>query len=121
MNSTVAEAKIDGNRSKPGQNPGDYALSICGQFWLQVVEGNAFGNFDDDRDWKSGQKRSLEEVRRVFPGQEPSRPSVKFTGELSAGQAFEKPFGTGFFFRLEPKGFKIHDPVIFSPSREFRP
>jgi hypothetical protein len=93
---------LNGPGSKPGQNPGDCALSICGQFWLQVVEGNAFGNFDDDRDWKSGQKRSLDEVRRVFQGQDPSRYSLKFTGELSAGNAFEKFFGSGFCFRLEP-------------------
>jgi hypothetical protein len=96
---------LNGPGSKPGQNPGDYALSICGQFWLQVVEENAFGNFDDDRDWKSGQKRTLEEVRKVFPGQDPSRHSVKFTAELSAGQAFEESFGTGFFFRLEPNPY----------------
>jgi hypothetical protein len=93
---------LNGPGSKPGQNPGDYALSICGQFWLQVVEENAFGNFDDHRDWKAGQVRSLDEVRKVFPAREPSGHSQKFTGELAAGEAFEKTFGPGFCFRLEP-------------------
>ncbi len=40
---------LNGPGSKPGMSPG-YALSVCGQFWLKVVDGKVIGNLDNIQD-----------------------------------------------------------------------
>jgi len=57
---------LNGPGSKPGATPGYYAMSICGQFWLKVIDGRVIGNFDNAQDWQASQELSLEEFRRSF-------------------------------------------------------
>jgi len=54
---------LNGPGSKPGCTP-DYAISICGQYWLQIKDGRVIGNIDNEKDQSSSQELSIDEFRR---------------------------------------------------------
>jgi hypothetical protein len=52
----------------PGPDKGDYAISSCGSYWLEVKDGKVIGNvdIDDDERRHESQVIPLEELRRRF-------------------------------------------------------
>jgi hypothetical protein len=54
---------------------GDYAISICGAYWLEVKEGKVRGNIDrDDKERDAvSQELPLEELRRRFKAKKKAR------------------------------------------------
>ena len=58
---------LNGPGSKPGFTP-DYAISACGQYWLQIKDGKVIGNIDDGKDQNSSQEVSIDEFRRRYRG-----------------------------------------------------
>ncbi|MCX5810046.1 MAG: hypothetical protein NTX36_11870 [Proteobacteria bacterium] len=56
---------INGPGSKPGIE-GGYAISICGQYWLQVVNGVVVGNIDNEQEREFSQELPLEEFKKRF-------------------------------------------------------
>jgi len=97
---------LNGPGSKPGQNPGDFAVSSCGQYWLAVAEGMAMGNFNDRMNGQASQSVSIETVRRAALRAEPEvRENVELSGEVRAGEPWEAGFDGGLRFRLEPSSY----------------
>jgi len=86
---------VDDPESKPGATP-DHALSMCGEYWLEVVGEKARGNICDDEDMTAVQETPLEIVRHW------QRQHARIDGEIKAGETFEYPFGPRFVFRLTP-------------------
>jgi len=100
---------LDGPGSKPGMTP-DCALSICGTFWLSVSHGMVRGCIDDPEDMNAAQEMDLAQFRKKLAASLTGsviqrRARMRFVGEVWAGQSFERPFGSGFAFRLEPSPF----------------
>ena len=96
---------LNGPGSKPAMDPG-YSLSVCGQYWLRVANGTVIGNIADDKDMNASERFSLDDfrVRCVAAcGENPAgRERAVLSGEVAAGEVFERPFGPVFRFRLEP-------------------
>lgn len=100
---------VDGPGSKPGATP-DHALSMCGQYWLELVDEKARGNICDDEDMTAVQEAPLAIVRHG------ERQHARIDGEIKAGQPFERPFGPGFLFRLTPHPAGWTIAVLGSPA-----
>ncbi len=82
----------------PGAKPGnDLALSHCGEFWLAVQNGEVVGSIDG----KQG------DIRRMPLGTFRDKlryPSFQeqFSGRIDRGKTYRRPFGSMFYFVLEP-------------------
>ena len=81
-----------------------YAISVCGQYWVQVKGDQVIGNLDD-----AGNQNAQQAIGwAMFHGRlrdrlaSDSPQEITFTGEVRAGERFEKPFGGRFRFILEP-------------------
>jgi hypothetical protein len=48
------------------QDKGDYAISICGTYWLKVSKGRVSGNIHSAKNREARQQLSLREFRRRF-------------------------------------------------------
>lgn len=95
---------LNGPGSKPAMDPG-YALSVCGQYWLRVINGAVLGNIADEKDMHASEILPLGEFRgrcAAFFEKRSGRESVILSGEVASGEVFERPFGPVFRFRLEP-------------------
>jgi hypothetical protein len=112
---------LNGPGSKPAYGGHGIALSACGTYWLEVKDGRVLGNLDDGRDRKAYRSVPLAEFRtrlaaalRPRPA-DPARRQVRFTGEVAAGQSFNRPFGPGLRFALEaaPAGWTVR---VLDPS-----
>jgi hypothetical protein len=82
----------------PGAKPGDgLALSHCGAYWLRVEGDQVEGEIDGPQ----GERRRipLEELRQRlrYPAFR-----ARLRGRVEQGERFQRPFGPGFEFRLEP-------------------
>lgn len=94
---------LNGLGSKPGVTPDGYAISVCGEFCLRVVNGKALGNLDNAQDQKASQEIALNELRRkLVRGGQSDRSRIQFSGQVSAGEPFVRNFGPGFSFHLVP-------------------
>lgn len=100
---------VDGPGSKPGATP-DHALSMCGQYWLEVVDEKARGNICNDEDMTAVQEAPLAIVRHW------ERQHARIDGEIKAGETFERPFGPGFVLRLAPHPVGWTIAVLDSPA-----
>jgi hypothetical protein len=82
--------------------------SMCETYWLQVRDGEAAGAGDPSEVRGARPALSLALLRsRLAAARARSeaigKPScLAFAGEVRAGEAFERPFGSGLAFRLEP-------------------
>ncbi len=56
---------LNGPGSKPGCNS-NHAISICGQYWLQIKDGRVIGNIDNEKDESSSQELSIDEFRTRY-------------------------------------------------------
>ncbi len=91
---------LDGPGSKPAMTP-DHALSLCGQFWLEVREGQVVGNIDSEQKSSAAQETPLARFRERLKDYS-CRESFAFTAEASAGKPFLRYFGAHFAFQLKP-------------------
>ncbi|MFH1145174.1 MAG: hypothetical protein V1774_11575 [Candidatus Eisenbacteria bacterium] len=100
---------LNGPGSKPGMSPGP-SISMCGTFWLRIEDGQACGNIDDPAAMETAQRLALPELHARFAAAvrgdspAPDRARVTWTGELRAGEIFERAFDSALLFRLEPLG-----------------
>ena len=97
---------LDGPGSKQAMTP-DHTISICGAFWLRVLDGNVQGAIDDPRDMNAFQTLPLAAFRKkleaaLAAGIPPRRARATFGGDVNGGESFERPFGPGLIFRLDP-------------------
>lgn len=82
----------------PGSKPGNgWALSHCGEYWLRVSNGEVIGSIDGIQ--SQVKRMTLNEFKRRF--QYP-RFVESFSGHVSHGKRFYRPFGGRFEFVLEP-------------------
>jgi hypothetical protein len=58
---------LNGPGSKPAMTP-DYAVSMCGQYWLQVVSGQVVGNIDDEEVQNASQRVPADEFLGWYYG-----------------------------------------------------
>ena len=58
---------LNGPGSKPGCTS-NHAISICGQYWLQIKDGKVIGNIDNEKDQSSSQELSIDEFRTRYCG-----------------------------------------------------
>jgi hypothetical protein len=58
---------LNGPGSKPGMTP-DYAVSVCGQYWVQVVSGHVVGNIDDEKVQNASQQLPVDEFLGRYHG-----------------------------------------------------
>lgn len=91
---------LDGPGSKPGTTPG-HAVSACGQYWLRVEGETVRGPLEPWHDTATSFATSLAEFRLRFR-EEMRRGRTVLSGEVAAGQAFERPFGLGLLLRVDP-------------------
>jgi hypothetical protein len=97
---------LDGPGAKTGISPGP-SISICGEYWLQVRDGQAVGIVRGSRQDGPAEALSLEDLRSRLAGSGAAPPEVArarlvLRGELKAGEAFERLFGPSLSFRLTP-------------------
>jgi hypothetical protein len=98
---------LDGPGAKPAMSPGR-AISICGEYSLRVDEGIVRGAVEAGAAQGEVQSLPLAELRArlaapLATAAVPARTGrASFAGEVRAGEAFERSFGPGFRFRLEP-------------------
>ncbi len=82
----------------PGAKPGwGWALSHCGEFWLQVDHGDVLGSIDGEQ--RQLKRMPLGEFRNRFHY---PRFHEKFSGSIQSAKEFRRPFGPGFEFVLQP-------------------
>ncbi|MCU0582086.1 MAG: hypothetical protein MUF26_06505 [Syntrophales bacterium] len=92
---------LNGPGAKPAQG---WALSHCGEYWLGIVNGHAFGRVDG----RQLEKReiSLADLRLSL-----GYPEFKetFSGRIVSGRVYRRPFGGRFELVLEPmpQGWEI--------------
>ena len=86
---------LNGPGAKPGKG---MALSPCGEYWLRVQGDEAVGNFDGAQGEQKRKPLSELRLRLRFP-----RSKQKFKGRVEAGARFQRAFGPGFQFVLEPR------------------
>ncbi len=113
---------LNGPGSKPGMTPGP-AISICGEYWLRVEGDTAVGCIDSP-ERTAVQRIALAELRARLAAaakaeSDPprARGRASFTGEVRAGDLFERRFGPCLEFRLEPTplGWSV---AVREPGRE---
>lgn len=85
---------LNGRGSKPGTG---LALSHCGEYWLGVSNGEVTGSIDGAQ--SQIKRMALDEFRRKFLY---PRFVEDFSGRISCGERFRRPFGVRFEFVLEP-------------------
>lgn len=56
---------LNGLGSKPGIES-EYAISVCGTYWLKVEEGKVIGNIDNKEVMDSSQSMPLDEFRAYY-------------------------------------------------------
>jgi len=99
---------LNGPGSKPGMSPGP-SISVCGTYWLRVVDGKVAGNIDDPTEMTAWQELPLGEfgarltAALAAADSSASRAQTTFEGEIRSGESFAHPFGTDLEFRLEPQ------------------
>jgi hypothetical protein len=91
---------LDGPGSKPGTTPG-HAVSVCGQHVLRVEGETVRGPLEPWHDAGTSAATTLAEFRARL-GEELTRGRSLLSGEVAAGQGFERGFGPGLLLRLEP-------------------
>lgn len=97
---------LNGPGSKPGVTPDGYAISVCGEFWLRVIQGKAVGNLDNAQDKNASLEIDLQELRgKLMNGCPEDRSRITFSARISAGEALVKDFGPGFTFHLVPNPY----------------
>ena len=100
---------LNGPGAKPGQG---WALSHCGEYWLRMENGHAFGSIDGRQLEK--QEMSLADLRLRL-----HYPIFKetFTGRIESGRVYRRPFGGRFELVLEPmpQGWEIR---VYEKGRE---
>lgn len=86
---------LNGPGAKPGKG---WALSHCGAYWLQVMNGNVIGSIDGTQ--RQVKRMALDEFKRkfLFP-----RFNTSISGRVNLGERFHRPFGKRYEFILEPK------------------
>jgi hypothetical protein len=83
----------------PGAKPGSgWALSHCGEYWLQVEKGQVIGSIHGAQSQVN--RMPLGELRRKLTW---PRFSERFPGHVVKGKRFSRPFGARFTFILEPR------------------
>jgi hypothetical protein len=92
---------LDGPGSKPKMTPG-HAVSSCGQYWLRVDGENVFGPLEPWHDAGAEIVTPLGEFRARLR-EEMHRGRTRMSGEVAAGQVFERRFGPGLLLRLDPQ------------------
>ena len=80
----------------------DYALSVCGQYWLRVKEAFVSGPIEDGATIEARESLTLLSFSRRLRDVLAARASSRIEGELTAGEAFQASFGPDFVFRLDP-------------------
>lgn len=85
---------LNGPRAKPGKG---WALSHCGEYWLQVANSEVIGSIDGTQ--SQVRRMALDEFKRKFLY---PRFSETFSGRVNHGKKFYRPFGSRFEFILEP-------------------
>ncbi|MCX7774326.1 MAG: hypothetical protein N2376_14585 [Clostridia bacterium] len=92
---------LNGPGSKPGRG---LALSHCGEYWLRVSNGEVIGSIDGTQ--SQIKRLVLTEFKRrfLYP-----RFVERFSGRVSHGKRFYRPFGGRFEFILVPiqQGWEI--------------
>lgn len=85
---------LNGQGAKPGNG---LAISNCGEYWLQLENGNVAGSIDGDE--KQIKRMPLQEFKNrfIYPYF-----NENFFGRIEAGKRFRRPFGFRFDFILEP-------------------
>jgi hypothetical protein len=85
---------LNGAGSKPGAG---LALSHCGEYWLRIEDDDVVGVVDGVE--KQVKRMPLREFRDrfLYP-----RFDEAFSGRVSAGEWFRRPFGSRFEFLLQP-------------------
>lgn len=85
---------LNGSGSEPGRGP---ALSLCGEYWLRVDNGEVIGRIDGTQS----------QVKRIPLGELKNKLHYPcfhetFKGRVLKGKGFHRPFGTRFQFILQP-------------------
>jgi hypothetical protein len=99
---------LGGPGSKPAMSPGP-AISVCGEYWLRVKGDRVVGNIRDTANQQVSEEMPLAELRHRLGVSSSATPApgrrsrMVLRGEVRAGQAFERAFGSGLVFRLEPQ------------------
>lgn len=91
-----------GCRKSPDE---EYAISVCGQYWLRVEGTEVVGNIDDPSGPQASQRAALDVVRARMQARldaDTAGTSEHFVGEIRAGERFDRPFGGHYRFVLEP-------------------
>jgi hypothetical protein len=99
---------LNGPGSKPGVGPGP-AISVCGEYWLRVTGDRVVGSIEIGSAKEARQDMPLDSLRARLASiladeQAPERAKAVFAGEVRSGESFERAFGPGLSFRLEPEG-----------------
>ena len=86
---------LNGPGAKPGKG---MALSHCGEYWLRVQGDEAVGNFDGAQGEQKRRPLSELRLRLRYP-----KSNQVIKGRVEGGDRFQRAFGPGFQFVLEPR------------------
>jgi hypothetical protein len=94
---------LNGPGSKAGVE-GGWALSICGEYWLEVKGREVIGNFDDDLDQHTVQAVPLADFAARLANRLAAAPRTveRFEADVHSGTVFSRGFGGRFTLVLVP-------------------